>query len=339
MSRVRRSHFAKGAGGWVRANANTNGLIWGLRGHLLWGLPEGKTPHDGPRGLIRLWSPVLPGGGYDLINFIAIEPIVDGRRGFSELEHSEVDGVQGKRLWPLETNAPAVRDSDADAGFRYEPGALPHGRGSVGNDREALVVKVGVERFDNGAHLRLTIEQRHNAPDEISLTVHAEADSAAIDFAILTATMGNKARARLLWLKQREVSSLELFSDYEGSGFAPHAIFGVDQLCRTTSGDLLAAITTDEANPSVVEPFPAAAHWRYRGAPVTQYWRKPAGTWSPDLRVAVNGRYTYWMSRNPIPGGIAFENFELRDPFRQDQKFMFGITALTPAELGIRSRR
>ena len=52
-----------------------------------------------PRGLIRIYSPTLPGEKCDLINFIAIEPIVEGHRGFSEMEESRLDHVQGKRIW------------------------------------------------------------------------------------------------------------------------------------------------------------------------------------------------------------------------------------------------
>jgi hypothetical protein len=42
--------------------------------------------------------PVLPGKRYDLVNFIAVEPVVKGRRGFSELEHSRLDNVAGKLI-------------------------------------------------------------------------------------------------------------------------------------------------------------------------------------------------------------------------------------------------
>jgi acetyl esterase/lipase len=67
---------------------------------------------------------------------------------------------------------------------------------------------------------------------------------------------------------------------------------------------------------------------------VTQYWKKPQGTWRDDLHVAVNRRYTYWLSRQPIPGGVAFENFEMRERFHEGQRFVFGITRNTPKELG-----
>jgi hypothetical protein len=66
--------------------------------------------------------------------------------------------------------------------------------------------------------------------------------------------------------------------------------------------------------------------WDYHSAKVTQYWRKPADEIHPDLVCAANGRYTYWLSQRPIPGGISFENLELREPFRSGQTFGFGFT-------------
>jgi len=57
------------------------------------GLRIGLWPAaDGPRGVIRIYAPyVFPGQKRPLINYIAIEPIVDGRRSLSEIEHSALD--------------------------------------------------------------------------------------------------------------------------------------------------------------------------------------------------------------------------------------------------------
>lgn len=310
---------------WVRAGLHNNTPSWGVRGGLLWGLPPATGPsRDGPRGLIRLRSPVLPGGGYDLINFIAIEPIVSGRRGFSELERSGLDGVPGLRLEAVD---PAASSSSAT---NLVPGRLTRLDSGV----EVLTVQVRVERFENGARVALELSQRSDAPDELQLVVEAGPDSAPIEYCILSATMGNKARTRWLWLKDGPVSSLEMYGDYREAGFTPHRIFHRDRLWQTPAGEVWVAVTTDETDPASVDPAPAAAHWRYRGSPVTQYWRRPAGTWRDDVHAAVNGRYTYWMSRHPIPGGVAYENFELRERFHPGQRFAFGITRRTPAALG-----
>jgi len=270
----------------------------------------------------------LTNNQYDLINFMAIEPVVGGRRGFSELELSALDGAPGKRLW-----AAPVEDPTAPLADRY-PSRLRR----LDSGAQELAVRVEVERFENGAHVVLTLTHRSDLPDEVELAVSAKPDSAPMEYCILTATMGNKARTRLLWLKDGSVSSLTLYPNYREPDFAPHHFYALDRLHHTATGDVLAAMTTDEQDPSAIDPFLAPRHWRYRGLPVTQYWRKPAGTWRDDLQVAVNGRFTYWMSRYPIPGGIAFENFELRERFHAGQRSVFGITRRTPGELGFPSR-
>jgi len=99
---------------------------------------------------------------------------------------------------------------------------------------------------------------------------------------------------------------------------------------------VLVAMTNDEQSPATVYPFPNSELWHYAGCKVTQYWAKAAGTFHDDLRAVVNGRYTYWLSKRPIPGGVAFENFELRERFYDGQKFTFGITRRTPQELGFK---
>src|ERR1035437_308508 len=90
----------------VGAGENTNQPVWGVRGGLLWAVPPGGFRlASGPQGLIRVGYPISINGGYDLINFIAVEPIVNGQRGFSELELSALDHACGKRLWAVgETN-------------------------------------------------------------------------------------------------------------------------------------------------------------------------------------------------------------------------------------------
>jgi hypothetical protein len=138
--------------------------------------------------------------------------------------------------------------------------------------------------------------------------------------------MGNKARARTIQLADGSVSSLHLYPDYRGRDFAPHRFFALKRLLRTAGGDVLVPMMTDEENLAAVQPFGRPHFWDYRGVKVTQYWRKPAAEVTDDLTCAVNGRFMYWGSRQPIPGGISFENFELREPFRSGRTVIFGIT-------------
>jgi hypothetical protein len=203
---------------------------------------------------------------------------------------------------------------------------------------EQLTVLLRVESFENGAHVRLVARQRSDRPDELELEVRTEADSAPLEYCILTATMGNKARTRLLWLRDAIVSSFELYPNYTNRGFAPPAVFPLNRLHRTAAGDVVVALTNDEPEPATTAPQPRSPFWRYLGVPVTQYWRKPAGAFQNDLHVAVNARYTYYMSSRPLPGGIAFENFEMRERFYDGQTFTFGITGKKPRDLGFRSK-
>src|SRR6185369_5549191 len=309
------------AADWVRPEAATHQPVWGVRGGLHWAVAPGGFRPGEPRGLLRLGCPVLSEQRYDLVNFIAIEPIVKGRRGYSELENSLPDRVKGKRI-------------SADGDGR---GILTNFAGKPADNRadkiEQLEVVLRVEKFENGAHVRLVVRQRADRPDEIELSVCQEPDSAPLDFCILTATMGNMARTRNLWLADEVISSLELYRGHQGSGFAAPTEYPLPRLHRTVDGGVLVAVTNDEQNPAAVYPFQNSEFWHYGGRTVTQYWAKPAGAFRDVLRVVVNARYTYWQSARPIPGGVAFENFELRESFYNGQKFIFGITERRPEEL------
>jgi hypothetical protein len=290
---------------WVRGGFGTNELVYGSKGGLLFALPPSGFRTQEPRGLIRLGYPVLTNGGYDLVNFIAIEPVVNGRKAFSELEKSDLDGVRGKRLWVISETA----------------------------DEQKLAVRIGVERFANGAEVELSVEQHVSRPDEIAITTREIANSAKMEFCILTATMGNMIRARELWLKDTMVTARQLYPDYKDVHFAPHRVFASEQLLRLTDGSAMAAITPDEDDPAATIPATRAPFWHYQGGRVTQYWKHPGPDHS-GLAVVVNARHTYYGSRREIPGGNSFENFEMRRPFTNAQQFIFGITKKTPEELG-----
>jgi len=307
---------ASAAERWVRAGLTSNSPVWGIKGGLQFALHPGGFTRGvgGPRGLIRIGYPTLTNGSYDLINFLAVEPAVKGRKGLSELEKSSIDGRQGKMFWAGEMGTGTNVDLVAGEISSPAPGV------------EQLSVTIAVERFTNGAHVRLKLAQRSDAPDELRVTVEAQPDSKPIESCVITATMGNKARARIIQLRDGPISCLELYPDYRGRDFAPHRFFHLSQLSRTASGDVLVPMMTDEEYPSVVQPFGRPHFWDYRGAKVTQYWRKPAPGVSENLTCAVNGRFVYWGSRQPIPGGISFENFELREPFQSGQTVIFGVT-------------
>ena len=305
---------------WIRPSKSNDKAIWGIRGGLHWAIQPDGFRRGEPRGLIRIAYPVLTNGVYDLINFIAVEPIVQGRKGFSELEFSALDKKPGKRLWAINDKKEASVNSVGKLSV-------------IGSGVEQLETKIAVEPFENGAKVHVVISQRNDAPNEIKLTVHAAPDSAPIEYCILTATMGNMARTRELHLKDEIVSSLKLYPNHRGDDFAPHTIFPLERLLQNASGDVIAPFSNDEKDPASAYPYPGSQRWHYGGVKVTQYWKKAHGTFRDDLHVAVNARYTYWKSKTPLPGGVAFENFEMREKFYDGQEFIFGITTNEPAQL------
>ena len=286
---------------WVRPS--TTQPIPPLWGHAD-GVRVGLHPLRGPRGLLRVYAPYLKHDTDRVINFIAVEPIVAGERvrGLSELEHSKLDDAQGKRMWARDVQGQIVSEDDV----------------------EQLVSYVEVEPFDNGAHVYLKLIFRADRPREVAIATFAHDDSKPLDRCIITATMGNYARLRKLELNDRSVNARELWPDYRGDGFTPHAIFDLAKLNRAADGHAIAFASPDEANPcDATYADGTRSHWRYSGKVARQFWRCEDP--DPALQVWVNGRYVYWKSRAPIPGGVAFENFEMIAPFKQGQEFIFGV--------------
>lgn len=301
--------------GWLRPTAGDG------RREPRWGHPQGMQlglhPLSGPRGLLRLYTPYLGQPRDRLLNFIAVEPIPAGsaERGYSELERSLLDDVPGLRMWTADDPSDATPRDSADPA---------RGVVVVGDDGvERLVVHIGVERFANGAHVYVTVAFRADRPHEVSVAASARPDSAALDACVLSATMGNWARLRVLRLAGAEVTAGELWPDYRDIHFADHASFPVGRLRREGDAVSISAVT-DETSPASATHAPGTKeHWRYVGDRGVQTWiaRDP----DPALVAQVNGRHTYWMSENPIPGGIAFENFELVEPFRQGRELTFRV--------------
>jgi hypothetical protein len=154
---------------------------------------------------------------------------------------------------------------------------------------------------------------------------------------ILSATMGNFARLRRLYLKDHIEESHSVYEPFHAvfAGFAAHREWGMEKLLMH-NGEVLVAATPDETDPSGARYSPdVARHWHYQGAVATQFWRARARA---GLVVRVNGRRTYWASDAPIPGGVAYENFELEAPFEPGWESWFGATPEPPERLGFPGR-
>jgi hypothetical protein len=278
----------------------------------------GLPPTPGPRGLLRVFTPYLDHPHDRLVNFIAIEPVPVGAtgRGFSELEPSALDpGESGKRLWSAATREEAQRVGD--------PTLPSRGVVDLSDGVERLTVWMGVERFDNGAEVAVRVRFRADRPHEVELAGFAGPTSVALQHLILTATMGNWARLRLLHLAERVVHPRDLWPDFTRVDFTEHGRFGLAEVCRDGRAAVVTA-TGDEDDPGAARyADDTHDHWRFVGRRAVQGWRVDDP--HPDLQVLVNGRWSYWASRSPIPGGVAYENFEIVEPFRQGTPLRFSV--------------
>jgi hypothetical protein len=308
-------------GAWIRPQNAGDPLIWGRKDGILFGLPsEGGLP--GPRGLVRVGVISRDTGRPQLLNFIAIEPVVLGpgrrfdRMAFSELERSNLDGgIAGKRLWV-----------DPAADFRGVLSTVAESPKRI----ERLSVRIDVEQFAaNGARVYLIASIDSDRPGELDLAVFQDRDSPAVEELTLTATMGNFERLRWLFLKNRVADSRVVFNGETGDAFFEHENYPLEEMLRTADGSAIALCATDEPTPSSEMNTPST-FWRYPLPRITQYWKVPARFIEPDLRVRVNGRRSYWGSHKPVPNGVAFENFELRQRYRPGQVFVFGVTPTEP---------
>jgi len=295
---------------WIRPDPTQGATArhaWGIVG----GMSIGLWPLPGPRGLIRIYTPYLGQPENRVMNFIAIEPIVDGERDLSELEPSPFDKQPGKRLWTTD-------ELDADSSS-FAPIPAPGVVTKDGNV-EQLHVYIHVERYHNGAEPIIEAIFRSDRPDEVAFTTFASSASAAMQSCVLTATMGNWARLRHLHLKSRTIEAADLFRDQqEGSmGFFPWFTWPASELKYAAENIVVSA--TGDIESSTPDDVPAG--WRYQGKSAQQIWSTPD---RPGVVVRVNGRSEFWRTKARVPGGPAFENFELLSPYQSGQTFVFRV--------------
>ena len=298
--------------GWIRpSDAPDAQPIWGVEG----GIRVALWPVGDPRGLLRICAPYLDNPPEQVINFIAVEPIVRGRRGYSELEKSRIDGKPGKMMWTTDELPPGDISRPARGKLVKIDGA------------EAMSFYVIVEPLDNGSKPIIQIILRKDRPHEIAMRVFTAPGGERMEACIFSATMGNYARLRQIHLKDAIARPAELWPGFDvkdprGQGFTRHAEWGVDRM-TVRDGVAVVSATPDEADPSSATYVAGTPEWwKYKGKVAMQFWPSAA---VKELVVRVNGRRVYWGSTSDIPGGVAFENFEMQASFQLGQEFVFGV--------------
>jgi len=327
---------------WIRPQRITDAPLWGIRNGItvsLWPAAAELTKSDGgPRGLLRIGYNYM--GSDFLINFIAIEPVVNDDMEFSEISPSAVDGKWGKFIWAADSIGNNHYTGNANTrGTITHPDALHP-------NVEELSFYLFMEQFKNGAHPYIKISMRSDAPGELCMQVFNEENSAVMQRCALTATMGNYSRLRLLYLKGNVVDSRKLFAGYNDIDFIEKQPYNYNEMLRTKQGDYIAVAESNEDFAQLADWPQQPAYllknsWRYRPFfRLTQYWKKPAQDADSSLIIRVNGRAKYWSGGSSnaanyidIPGGPAFENFELRDKYHAGEKFVFGLSLLSAKQL------
>lgn len=329
---------------WIRPSSRTSPSVWGIKGGIVFSIwPYGVETDasafgGGPRGLVRV--------GYEfrgktyLINFIAIEPVVNGKLEFSEISPSQVDQKWGKLMWASGNEDPKT----------FEPYSSTPGIIDTFKENNISVKKLSVyifmEKFSNGAHPYLKLSIRSDRPEELGIEVFEKDGSAKMERCVVTATMGNYARLRNIYLKGQVISSRKIFNEYNDVHFVEKESYPYTLFIKDKNGDLIVPSETNEEFAELAawpqeESYLTRVSWRYRPPfKLTQYWRKESTKFDSSLKLRVNGRSYYWAGGTNdkskyirIPGGVAFENFELRENFYQGQKFYFGLTRKTVDEL------
>lgn len=322
---------------WIRPVNSTAPAIWGIKNGIIVGLwpyaiENTGTPFGGgPRGLLRI--------GYEyksrvyMINFLAIEPVVAGKMEFSEISPSQIDNRWGKLIWA----------GDKETNNSFAPYAITRGVIDYPDPQQPAVERLSfyvfIEKFITGAHPYLQLSIRSDRPEELGIQLFSHEGSAKMDRCAISATMGNYARLRNIYLKEKTIHSKQLYEGYDDIHFAekqgyPYTEFPIDK-----NGDFLIAASTDESFEQLAawpqtNLYEDKWNWRYRPFfKLLQYWRKEKSPIDPSLHLRVNGRTYYWSGGSAdksqyakIPNGVAFENFELREKFYQGQKFYFGLT-------------
>ncbi|WP_346318366.1 hypothetical protein [Chitinophaga sp. YIM B06452] len=303
---------------WIRRDSTVwgarNGMVVGLWPAAIENLKQGAN--GGPRGLFRIGYEYM--GLVYHINYIAVEPVVNGKIEFSEISPSASDGKWGKLMWVSDTF------STADAVGMY----------------------VQIEKFANGAHPYLKLSIFRDRPEELCIEVFHHPDSAPMERCGITATMGNYSRLRKLYLEDTVINSRELYAGYDGIDFIEKKPYPAGRMQANKRGDYIIAATPDESFAELAawpqqEAYMMRWNWRYRPFyMLTQYWRKEKSGADASLQVRVNGRAKYWNGggRDPqhyiaIPGGPSFENFELREKYVPGQRFYFGLSRKSVEEL------
>src|SRR5690606_4823394 len=101
-------------------------------------------------------------------------------------------------------------------------------------------------------------------PYEVEIAKYASEGSDELENFIVTATMGNYARLRKLYLKNETQSSTKIWPNYVGDAFTAHAHFPVQDFIDNQKGEVYFVAAPDEKQPQKASyGQDTNHHWKY----------------------------------------------------------------------------
>lgn len=323
---------------WIYPESDDANPLWGVKNGIVFGTEKAemdfKPGGAWAKGLLRIgWRDEE--GKSHFFNYIGVTIIQLGSRvDSSEIQRITFNPDNKDYASALQDLLNQYPDNSSEVqdfiSLEKNPPASLSQVTTFEDDEMTVLFRLSTFQYTE-AKIYLIIVVNRNNPREIKIsTYNQEEEANPLNFIVISATWGNLARLRDLYLGNRTVNARELFEGEELGNwcFYPRVGFGVDELIVDEEGTVTVYAGNDEEGEWIADLGNGAPY--YDGEKFYQYWRKYAGSYSDELHVAVNGREKYFggfvnpCGNKDITGGVSYENFEMIEEYYLGQTFWFG---------------
>jgi len=293
-------------GDWIYpATANDNS-VWGIKKGIAFGVQRNGTPPQIDEAPGGTWAPGLlyimwtdSQGKTHFFNYL----------GFEVLSAKGLDQSEAEKI------------------------VFTPGEPKIENNIMTVVFKMS-EFQRNKISGIITVRIDKNHPREIEISAqNPDQETDPVLYFHVSATAGNLARLRNLYLKDEVVNSRELFAGMQQNAacFYPLQTFDLSKLPIDAAGNITVYAGNDETGQWVGDWGSATAPF-YGGQKFYQYWKKYPGSYKDDLKITVNARDKYFSgflnscNGKQVLGGVAYENFDMAEQYFDGQTFWYGYS-------------